>query len=100
MAGWDYNSIAVAKYFFYRYGFQDTFIVPMCTCNIKLSNKENFENKEKSRSRYCISQSTSPAVPVLISALDTRHFVNKTWENMPFDTHLFYFAHNSRAVKR
>ena len=42
----------------------------MCTCNIKLSNKENFENKEKSRSRYCISQSTSPAVPVLISALD------------------------------
>lgn len=70
MAGWDYNSIAVAKYFFYRYGFQDPFIVPMCTCTIKLSNKENFENKEKSRSRYCISQSTSPAVPVLISALD------------------------------
>lgn len=57
----------------------------MCTCNIKLSNKENFEDT---------------AVPVLISALDTCHFVNKTWENMPFDTHLFYFAHNSRAVKR
>lgn len=75
MTGWDYNSIAVAKYFFSRYGFQDAFIVPMCTCNIKLSNKKNFEDKEKSRSRYCISQSISPVVPVLISALDTCHFV-------------------------